>query len=180
MLTIALLGACPVQLSSFAAAVNPAAHVFGRQIMLVTAGADSLPSSFPRFDLVLLAGPEAPLPSNFPAPNTVGLNDVPDLEAADRSIRNALALAGVSYRVLYGTASERLALALQALESLLPAAHRLGQAARPGSPKKQPWVWMCEKCSDPQCEHRLLTALLAQRDSAASTPGQQARPLLNR
>jgi hypothetical protein len=47
--------------------------------------------------------------------------------------------------------------------------------------KNQPWVWMCEKCSDPQCEHRLLTALLAQRDSAASPLGQQqARSLLNR
>ena len=179
MLTIALLGAYPAQLSRFAAAMNPAAHAFGHQVMLVTAGADALPSNLPGFDLVLLAGLEAPFPLNFPAPDAAaGLSDAPRLEAADQSIRNALALARVSYRVLYGTDAERLALALQAMESLLPATLRSGQA--PSGPKNKPWVWMCEKCSDPQCEHRLLTALLAQRGSIDSTPAQPARPLLNR
>ena len=180
MLTIALLDACPAQLSRFADAVNPAAHAFGHQIMLVTAGADSLPSGLPGFDLVMLAGLEAPFPSNLHAPDTAVLNDAPGLEAADQSIRNALALARVSYRVLYGTDAERLALALQAVESLLPATLRSGQAARPSGPKNKPWVWMCDKCSDPQCEHQLLTALLAQRGSVDSTPAQPARPLLNR
>ena len=181
MLTIALLGACPAQLSRFAAAMNPAAHAFGHQVMLVTAGADALPSNLPGFDLVLLAGLEAPFPLNFPAPDTAArLSDALRLEATDQSIRNALALAGASYRVLYGTDAERLALALQAVESLLPATLRSGQAARPSGPKNKPWVWMCDKCSDPQCEHRLLTALLAQRGSIDSTPAQPARPLLNR
>ena len=182
MLNIALLGACPVQLSDFAAALDPVAHAMGRQIVLVTAGgADALPAGLPGFDLVLLAGLEAPFSANSPAPCKAGPDAAPDLETTDHSIRNALALAAVSYRVLYGTADERLAHALQAVESLLPAAGRPRQATRPGSLKHQPWVWMCEKCSDPQCEHRLLTALLAQRDSAASPPGQQqARSLLNR
>ncbi len=173
MLSIALLGACPVQLSELAAALNQATQALGRQIMLVTAdGADTLPAGLPRFDLVLLAGLEAP----FPAPCKTGTDAVPDPEAADKSIRTALARAGVSYRVLYGTAGERLAHALQAVESLLPAASRPMQATRQGGLKNRPWVWMCDKCSDPQCEHRLLTALLAQRDSAASTPGQQSSP----
>ena len=182
VLNIALLGACPVQLSEFAAALDPAARALGCQIMLVTADeAAALPAGLPGFDLVLLAGLEAPFSTHFPAPCKAWPDTTPGQEAADRSIRSALTLAAISYRVLYGTAGERLAHALQAVESLLPAAGRPRQATRPGSLKHQPWVWMCEKCSDPQCEHRLLTALLAQRDSAASPPGQQqARSLLNR
>jgi len=169
MLNIALLGACPFQLSELAAALDRAAQALGRRIRLVTAGgAADLPAGLSGFALVLLAGLEAP----FSVPFKAG----PDLEAADRSIRTALALADVSYRVLYGTADERLAHALQALESLLPAASRPRQSASPGGLKSQPWVWMCDKCSDPQCEHRLLTALLARRDSEASPPRQQARP----
>jgi hypothetical protein len=169
MLTVALLGACPLQLSELAAALDMAARSMDRHIMLVTAGGDAaLPAGLREFDLVLLAGLEAPYPE--PSPDAA-----PGLEAADGSIRAALARAGVDYRVLYGTAAERLAHALQAVESLLPATSPPRQAGRPGSLKsRQPWVWMCDKCSDPQCEHRLLTALLAQRDSAASTPGKQA------
>jgi len=179
MLNIALLGACPVQLSELAAALNQATQALGRQIMLVTADrADSLPAGLPGFDLVLLTGLEPPEPPEAPfsAPCNTGPDPAPDQEAAHRSIRTALAQAAISYRVLYGTAGERLARALQAVESLLPAASRPSQATRPGGLKSQPWVWMCDKCSDPQCEHRLLTALLAQRDSVALTPGRQARP----
>ena len=178
MLNIALLDACPVQLSKLAVALEKAVHALDPHMMRLTAAdAGALPASFADFDLVLLAGVETPAC----APCKPGLDAGLDQEAADRSIRTALAMAAVSYRVLYGTAAERLAHALQAVESLLPAADRTRQIARPGGLKNQPWVWMCEKCSDPQCEHRLLTALLAQRDSASSTPGQQqARPLLNR
>ena len=182
VLNIALLGACPVRLSEFAAALGPAARALGYQIMLVTADeAAALPAGLPGFDLVLLAGLEAPFSSPFTALCKAGADAAPDQEAVDQSIRAVLALACVSYRVLYGTAGERLAHALQAVESLQPATARSKQVTRPGSLKNQPWVWMCEKCSDPQCEHRLLTALLAQRDSAASPLGQQqARSLLNR
>jgi hypothetical protein len=177
VLNIALLGACPVQLFELAAALDQAAHALDRQITLVTAGgAAALPTGLPRMDLVLLAGLETP--SSVPC--KTGSDPAPDRELADHSIRTALALADVSYQVLYGTANERLAHALQAVQSLQPTAGRPRPATRPGGLKSQPWVWMCEKCSDPQCEHRLLTALLAQRDSAASTPGQQAPPLLNR
>ena len=177
MLTIALLDACPARLSELAVALEKAMHALDPHVMRLTAAdAGTLPASLAGFDLILLAGVETPAP----APCKAGLDAAPDPEVADHSIRTALALAGVSYRVLYGTAGERLAHALQAMESLMPTAGRPRQAARPGGLKNQPWVWMCEKCSDPQCEHRLLTALLAQRDSAASTPGQQPRPLLNR
>lgn len=32
------------------------------------------------------------------------------------------------------------------------------------------WVWACEKCSDPACEHRLLSDLLAKRAAPDPTP----------
>jgi hypothetical protein len=89
-------------------------------------------------------------------------------EAEDLAIRSALANAGVPYQVVYGESEERLAQALQAAQRLLlPRSGGMqrpsGQASKPGT---RAWVWMCDKCSDPQCEHRLLTALLAQRSQA--------------
>ena len=171
MLNIALLGACPAQLSEIAAALEKAADAQSPHMMRLTvADAGALPDSFASFDLVLLTGLETPA---F-APCKAGLNAEPEPEAADHSIRTALALAAVSYRVLYGTAGERLVHALHAVQGLLPAASRPKQAARPVSAKIPSWTWMCDKCGDPGCEHRLLTALLAQRDSASSTPGKQA------
>ena len=162
MLNIALLGACPAGLSELAAGLEKTLHALERQTMRVmVAGAGAMPAGLPGFDLVLLAGLETPLKTG------TDISLAPDLQAADQAIRTALARAGVSYQVLYGTAGERMAQALQAAESLLPADSRPRPAVRPVEAKKQPWVWMCDKCSDPQCEHQLLTALLARRDSAA-------------
>ncbi len=186
MMKIALLGACPVQLSELATALNQSTHSLEDQIILVTAeGVDALPADLPGFDLVLLAGIETPeyskpLGMPFFAPCKMASHPMLGQEAIDHSIRTELARAGVGYRVLYGTTGERLAHALQAFESLQPPARKPRQVANPGGLKNQPWVWMCEKCSDPQCEHRLLTALLAQRDSKTATSGEQARLLLNR
>jgi len=81
-------------------------------------------------------------------------------QAADQSIRSALAAAGTAYCVLYGSAPQRLAQALAAVERLLP-----GSSPRKQAPagRSKAWVWVCDKCSDPACEHRLLSDLLAQR-----------------
>ncbi|SDN21153.1 hypothetical protein [Polaromonas sp. JS666] len=81
-------------------------------------------------------------------------------QAADQSIRSALAAAGTAYCVLYGSAPQRLEQALAAVERLLPGSP-LRQQAPAG--KSKAWVWVCDKCSDPACEHRLLSDLLAQR-----------------
>lgn len=183
MLNIALLGACPVQLAELAAALEQTAQALGAQITLVTAdNADALPAGLSGFALVLLAGLEAPErpDSPCPAPCKEELDAACDQERVDRSIRAALVRDAVSFRVLYGPAGERLAHARQAVQSLLPAAGRPAQVTRTAGLKNQPWVWMCDKCSDPRCEHRLLTALLAIRDSAAPNAGEQPRPLLNR
>ena len=69
-------------------------------------------------------------------------------EPVDRLIRQCLGDAGVPYRVVYGSGPERCINALAAIDS---------QAAPAGNAR--PWKWTCEKCSDPQCEHRLFTGL---------------------
>jgi len=72
-------------------------------------------------------------------------------EPIDALVREALAKAGLGYRVVYGSGPERLVNALRAMGE----SDRGGEAA-----SRQPWVWQCDKCSDPQCEHRLFTGLL--------------------
>ena len=159
-LTIALLGAPHAGLSPLADAIKRALKAASWQALLVVPGnAQADTTDLCTFDLVLLCGLQPAAQSRIEAQD-------PELEAQDLSIRARLALAAVSYRVLYGTHAERLAHALNAIESLLPRAETSTRPSRfSGSVKKQPWVWMCDKCSDPQCEHQLLTALLGQRAS---------------
>lgn len=164
VLKIALLGACPAQLAELAAGLDQVPTAHGQFLQFVsTHDACALPAVLAGCALVLLAGLEAPAV-------LLPIKDPPDAghgcKTADDSIRNALALAAVSYRVLYGTAAERLAQALLAVESLarLPENPLKSKPVETGE-KKQPWTWMCDKCSDPQCEHRLLTALLQGRAS---------------
>jgi nicotinamide riboside kinase len=79
-------------------------------------------------------------------------------EPVDALVREVLAKAGVEFRVIYGSGSERLANALAAIDSL--SRGRLAAAATPAaSPRNDRWQWACEKCSDPECEHRLFSAL---------------------
>jgi hypothetical protein len=101
------------------------------------------------YDLVLLCGLESIEPTQ---------------QAADQSIRSALAAAGMAYCVLYGSGQQRLAQALGAVARLQPGLPL--QEPQPAG-KSKPWVWVCEKCSDPVCEHRLLSDLLAQRAAPA-------------
>lgn len=74
--------------------------------------------------------------------------------------RGLLAQAGWSYQVLYGDGPEQqLDAALRALHVALPAALREAPAPRTVDAPQRLRAWACEKCSDPQCEHRLFTAL---------------------
>jgi nicotinamide riboside kinase len=66
----------------------------------------------------------------------------------DAQVRAMLGRAGLEYRVVYGSGSERVRNALAAIDASL--------APRRAAPS---WVWQCEKCSDPDCEHRLFTRL---------------------
>jgi nicotinamide riboside kinase len=78
-------------------------------------------------------------------------------EPVDALVRSLLARAEVRYQVVYGMGPQRLHAALVALASagVLPAA----VAPLPAGDAPRNWVWACEKCSDPACEHRLFTQL---------------------
>jgi energy-coupling factor transporter ATP-binding protein EcfA2 len=96
------------------------------------------------YDLTLLMGLDLP---SMPDPAAT---------AFDLRLRACLARADIGYRVVYGQQEERLANALAASGLQTPAsAGKRGNAAG--------WVWVCDKCSDPQCEHRLFSDLKARR-----------------
>jgi hypothetical protein len=91
------------------------------------------------------------------------------LRAADDALRAVLDAAEIAYQVIYGNDEE-------SLEQITRVLHAIGKAVgpepvtvvlsdqKPRDPDvSAPWVWLCDKCSDPLCEHRLLTDLLRQR-----------------
>ena len=90
-----------------------------------------------------------------------------DAELSDQTIRNQLDDARQPYQVLYGTPDEQLAQArrLIGLHQQRKSSARVYNALP--QPDPRPWRWACDKCSDPGCEHKLLSDLLAQRARAA-------------
>lgn len=166
MLKIALLGAPRTGKSLLASGLSSAANAsaWPATIVVLQAQDAALPVTPADYDLVLLTGLEDALST----PHSDDAHQMPASpqaqQMADTAIRAALTSAKISYRVLYGRSEERLAQACEALQSLLPTLPMPAQSGPIRAHKKPaPWVWPCEKCSDPQCEHRLLTTLLAQR-----------------
>ncbi len=104
------------------------------------------------YDLTLLTGLDLPWVAD-------GIQrDGPHVRArVDALLRAALEGHGIGYVTVYGSGAQRTANALRALERLLPGRPRRAQSKAPA------WRWECDKCSDPDCEHRLFSALLAQR-----------------
>ena len=72
-------------------------------------------------------------------------------ERVDARLRDVLQREGVGFSLVYGQGSERLASALAVLEPTQAAISRETGA----------WRWLCEKCSDSGCEHRLFSDLKA-------------------
>jgi len=178
VLKLALVGAPHTGKSALAAALDEAlkSSACAASAAVVIVPAPLPAASLAGYDLVLLMGLETPVRGpdmgDLPA-LTAQMREVGEVrEAADQSIRAALLQAGVPYQVIYGSAEERLAHAFAALEPLLKTAgqrlrHSPSAVGGPDSAGKTrprvPWVWVCDKCSDPQCEHRLLSDLLAGR-----------------
>lgn len=84
-------------------------------------------------------------------------------EAADARLRASLARADRTYRVVYGQGERRIANALTAIKYVATTAYP-SSARGTFEPNflaetVRLRVWNCEKCSDPECEHRLFTAL---------------------
>ncbi len=146
MLQVALLGAPATGKTQLAAALLATRPDLGVTVsddweMLARLTPEQ---SFP-FDMVLLMGLDLPCRASHSC----------DRESTDALLRRALAQAGVSYKVIYGQGPERLLNALSALSALDTLT----------SSNSNRWVWPCDKCSDPQCERRLLSDLIAKRSS---------------
>ena len=78
--------------------------------------------------------------------------DGPDMRRrVDARLRDVLQREGLAFSIVYGTGPARLASALAVLE---PGVSTVPQAR--GS-----WRWLCDKCSDADCEHRLFSDLQA-------------------
>ncbi|KTT14811.1 hypothetical protein [Pseudacidovorax intermedius] len=87
----------------------------------------------------------------------------PAAAARDTALRRAFAAAALPCAVIHGRdGTQRLARAWMALQSGLD-----GQEdAPPPARRLRPPTWNCERCSDPECEHRLFTDLIAGRPRA--------------
>lgn len=77
-------------------------------------------------------------------------------ETTDTLLRAALQSARIPFQTLYGQPDQRLREALATLGS------HLGMALTAPRPELAEGrvPWQCDACSDPECEHRLFTALL--------------------
>ncbi len=87
----------------------------------------------------------------------------------ERRWRRLLDENGLGYQVLHGNGDQQLQQALSCI--------RQHTALRPTvqpHAASRPWVWLCEKCSDSACEHRLLSELLKNRQDDAGAPASSA------
>ena len=79
----------------------------------------------------------------------------------DAKLRDALGRSGIAFRVIYGQGLARLNNALLAMG--LPPENEADWQRRESAQfalNEGRTPWLCEKCSDPDCEHRLFTGLL--------------------
>jgi nicotinamide riboside kinase len=82
----------------------------------------------------------------------------------DGLLRQALERAGIAYRVVYGQGPQRLNNALLAVG--LPGEDEAARQVRDNAQfaiNQGRTVWQCQECSDPECEHKLFSGLLAKR-----------------
>jgi nicotinamide riboside kinase len=76
-------------------------------------------------------------------------------EPVDTALRTALALGSIQFQVVYGTGESRLQNALRCLNLAVNTSFETNEN-RPQRLRN----WVCERCSDPVCEHRLFQNLL--------------------
>ena len=97
-----------------------------------------------QYDITLLAG------LDLPHTNTERHH------AVDARLREILQTHDLRYSVVYGVGDQRCASALAAIDQWTsPGSNHFGAG-------QTRWQWVCDKCSDAQCEHQLFTALLDQ------------------
>jgi HTH-type transcriptional repressor of NAD biosynthesis genes len=101
-----------------------------------------------RFDLVCVMGLDLPWVADGIQRDGLAMQ-----AKVDTQLRHILQSQGIAFSVIYGTGEERLG---NALAANAKARHQ------PQVPieRDTPWQWVCDKCSDAQCEHRTFSALL--------------------
>lgn len=110
------------------------------------------------FDLTLLMGLDMPW-----VPDGIQRDGPHRREPVDAKIRAALARGGIPFQVVYGLGVERLQHALQCLKTpMFDSADqiKIKPKPKPQSQSQKLRNWVCERCSDPECEHRLFQDLL--------------------
>ena len=118
--------------------------------------AAQLPSTF-----VLLDGPQD-LACDVALLMGLDLPSAAGGEPHDALVRERLRSAGIAYHVVYGDGAQRLRSALLALQAAGVLPPGLVQREEEGGAARA-WSWVCDKCSDPACEHRLFTRLRQER-----------------
>jgi hypothetical protein len=76
----------------------------------------------------------------------------------DARLREILQRNGLPFSMVYGAQEQRCSSAMAAIDQC---AARIGRGAAQADTRQPTWHWICEKCSDAQCEHHLFTQLLA-------------------
>ena len=162
--TIALLGAPGTGAAELADTLN--LHLAGSTLIAkaialadVAQLPDGLHHTLHSAAITLLMGLDMPCP----AP------DQARREAFDAALRTLLAEAAVRFQVVYGQGSRRVTNALEAIESIAKSAQSISVSAPFDDKPMRLRAWDCEKCSDPDCEHRLFSALTGK--AAASLTG---------
>jgi nicotinamide riboside kinase len=82
----------------------------------------------------------------------------------DTLVRRKLDAAQISYQVVYGLGLQRLKNAIDCI------AARANIHWATASKPINKWVWVCDKCSDPDCEHQLFSQLTAPSSGRAAGP----------
>ena len=148
--TIALLGAPGTGAAALARDLQQ--HIAPGSAQIACAAS---PDDCAQAVLTLLMGLDMPCPPD----------QHPAREVADARLRAALAHGGRAYRVVYGQGERRIENALKAIKSVAASAY--GESAigtfdqKSSSRTARLRAWNCEKCSDPECEHRLFKRLLS-------------------
>ncbi|RSZ33738.1 MULTISPECIES: ATP-binding protein [unclassified Variovorax] len=131
--------------------------VYSEQLFADTSLYDSALAAQRRYAITLLTALDLPWVAD-------DMRDGPHArQPTDTLVRAALTSAKLSYAVVHGTGGERLANAWNAIVSIAGNEGRPRTRARSDA-KPASWSWPCEKCSDPECEHKLFSDLIARRE----------------
>ena len=105
-----------------------------------------------QYDLTLLMGLDLPWVADGLFRDSPAVRD-----ATDRVLRRELRRGGIAFQAIYGQGPDRLDAVLRII------GHRLGKqlATEAHAGPTRTASWICERCSDPDCEHRLFSRLLA-------------------